>query len=189
MARKDGVPKAFGGMDEGSMEITSPLWNEEAFLVAKEATVGGFQVGIGGGNMWECMPKLVVQCLVVLIIPLIHRAYPKLKGMGGVPSDMGKGLEGCFPSGGWETNVLGKSWFEGGELGFKGKHLAEMRWKSIRVPLSKRTMVLGGPKSGEVKGWGGFPWRKKERRAWYAKRIGITEKLLIKGSNSWLVMT
>ena len=42
MVGKDGALDVFWGMDKGSMQIMSPLQNEEAFLVVEEVIIGGF---------------------------------------------------------------------------------------------------------------------------------------------------
>ena len=63
------------------------------FVVVKEVTVGGFQVGIRGAIMSECMPKLAMECLAILIIPLVHRDCPRFRGIRGGLSDMGMVLK------------------------------------------------------------------------------------------------
>jgi hypothetical protein len=38
VAREDGVPEVFRGVDEGSTQLSSPLGDEEALLVVEEAS-------------------------------------------------------------------------------------------------------------------------------------------------------
>jgi hypothetical protein len=52
----------------------SPLREEEVFLAAKEMMIRSFEFGVGEVSMGECMSKLVVEDLPILIVPSVHRA-------------------------------------------------------------------------------------------------------------------
>jgi hypothetical protein len=56
----------------------SPLGDEEALLVAKEAVQGSTKIGIGRVEVSECLLKLVVEGFAFFIVPLVQVVGSKL---------------------------------------------------------------------------------------------------------------
>jgi hypothetical protein len=78
--RKEGAPKVFRGASKGSTQLKSTLGNEEAPLMAKKATIGSFQMGVGGVSVSEDMSKLTVEVFAFIIMPIVYEARSSFKG-------------------------------------------------------------------------------------------------------------
>jgi hypothetical protein len=80
VARKEGAPKVFRGADKGSTQLTSPLGNEEALLMAEKAVVGSLKMGVGRVSVSEGVSKLTVEVFTFVVIPLVHGTGSSFKG-------------------------------------------------------------------------------------------------------------
>jgi hypothetical protein len=72
VAREEGAPEVFRGIDKGSTQLTSPLGNEEVLLMAEKAAIGSLKMGVGRVSVSEGMSKLIVEEFTFIVIPLVH---------------------------------------------------------------------------------------------------------------------
>jgi len=77
---KEGAPKFFKGANKGRTQLTSPLGNEEALLIAEKVMVGSFKMGVGGMSVGEGVSKRSMEVFTFIVIPLVHRARSSFKG-------------------------------------------------------------------------------------------------------------
>jgi hypothetical protein len=67
----------FRGMNKGNTQLTSPLGNEDALLMAEKAVVGSLKKGVGRVSVSEGMSKLIVGDFTFDILPLVHETGPR----------------------------------------------------------------------------------------------------------------
>ena len=104
------MPKMFRVMNKGSTKLLLSMRDEEEFIVV-ETMIRIFVSWVGGVTMVEGMPKLGVEVLAIIIIPLVHGVGPKILGEGGGSGGVGVGLKGSLPNDRRKAHVL-----DGGKL-------------------------------------------------------------------------
>jgi hypothetical protein len=80
VARKEGAPQVFRGLEKGSTQLMSPLENEEVLLLAKKVTVGSLNMGVGRVSVSEGMLRLTVEVFTFVVIPLVHGTGSSFEG-------------------------------------------------------------------------------------------------------------
>jgi hypothetical protein len=72
VARGKWCAKSVWGVVEGSTEVSSPLGDEEALLVADKVGVGILKIEVGRVSVSEGVPKLGVEDFAFFVIPSVH---------------------------------------------------------------------------------------------------------------------